>query len=70
MFTTAWLKDAAERAVATFAEVLVPVFATGDLFGLDYKAALGLGGAAAITSVLKSVVATRVGDGDSAALTK
>lgn len=70
MFTVTWLKDAAERAIATFAEVLVPVFVTGDLFHVDYKTAVGLGGAAAIASVLKSVVATRTGTSEDASLVK
>lgn len=45
----------AERAISTFAQSLVGAFGVGSsLFGLDWKGALGIAGAAALVSVLKS----------------
>lgn len=45
----------AERAISTFAQSLVGAFGVGtSIFGLDWKGALGIAGAAALTSVLKS----------------
>lgn len=44
-----------ERAISTFAQSLVGAFGVGSsLFGLDWKGALGIAGAAALVSVLKS----------------
>lgn len=45
----------AERGISTFAQSLVGAFAVGSsLFDLDWKGALGIAGAAALASVLKS----------------
>lgn len=45
----------AERAISTFAQSLVGAFGVGtSIFGLDWKGALGIAGAATIASVLKS----------------
>ena len=45
----------AERAISTFAQSLVGAFGVGtSLFGLDWKGALGIAGAAALVSILKS----------------
>ena len=45
----------AERAISTFAQSLVGAFGVGSsIFGLDWKGALGIAGAAALVSVLKS----------------
>ena len=45
----------AERGISTFAQSLVGAFGVGtSLFGLDWKGALGIAGAAALASVLKS----------------
>lgn len=45
----------AERAISTFAQSLVGAFGVGtSLFGLDWKGALGIAGAAALASILKS----------------
>lgn len=69
MFTVKWAKDAAERAVVTFAEVLGSVFVLGTpVFALDISNGLAIAATATVASLLKSVVATRVGDSDSAAL--
>ena len=46
----------AERGISTFAQSLVGAFAVGgSLFDLDWKGALGIAGAAALASVLKSL---------------
>ena len=65
-----WLKDALERAGATFAEVILPCFIGANLFDVDYRAGVGIAGAAAVGSLLKSVVARYRGDRDSASLVK
>lgn len=71
MFTVKWLKDTAERAVVTFAEVLGSAFVLGTpVFDLDIQHGLALAATAAVASLLKSVVATRVGDGENASLVK
>lgn len=45
----------AERAISTFAQSLVGAFGVGgSLFGLDWKGAFGIAGAAALVSILKS----------------
>ena len=45
----------AERGISTFAQSLVGAFGVGSsLFGLDWKGALGIAGAAALVSILKS----------------
>lgn len=45
----------AERAISTFAQSLVGAFGVGSsLFGLDWKGALGIAGAATLVSILKS----------------
>lgn len=67
MFQPNFLKDAAERAISTFAQTLVALVGTNALdmlsvgFGDSLKAALGAG----ILSLLKSVAAARgpIGDG-------
>ena len=71
MFTVEWLKDAAERAVVTFAEVLGGTLVLGTpIFDLDVSHGLAVGATAAVLSLLKSVVASRVGDRDEASLVK
>lgn len=45
----------AERGISTFAQSLVGAFGVGtSLFGLNWKGALGIAGAAALASILKS----------------
>ena len=46
----------AERAISTFAQSLVGAFGVGSsLFDLNWQGALGIAGAAALASVLKSL---------------
>lgn len=65
-----FVRDLAERAVASAAAGVLSV--TGldvvDVLHLDWKAAFGVGAGAALVSVLKGLVARKVGDPESAAL--
>lgn len=64
-----FLKDAAERAIKTFAQALVGVF-VGDatVANIDWNASLTVAGTAALVSVLTSVLSAGVGDDESASL--
>lgn len=66
MFNKIWLRDAAERIVATF------VMAAGGTLvyaGWDgWQGALSVGGLAAVGSLMKCVAGTQVGDRDSASV--
>ena len=54
--TATFWEGLAERGISTFAQSLVGAFGVGtSLFGLDWKGALGIAGAAALASVLKSL---------------
>ena len=55
---------AAERALKTFAQSLVAVFAAGSvtLLDVDWTQALAVSGTAAIVSVLTSIVSAGVGN--------
>lgn len=53
--TATFWEGLAERAISTFSQSLVGAFGVGtSVFGLDWKGALGIAGAATIASVLKS----------------
>lgn len=53
--TATFWEGLAERAISTFSQSLVGAFGVGtSIFGLDWKGALGIAGAATIASVLKS----------------
>lgn len=53
--TATFWEGLAERAISTFAQALAGALGVGSsLFGLDWKGALGIAGAAALASVLKS----------------
>jgi hypothetical protein len=72
MFTMKFWKDAAERAIRTAAQALLALWAT-DVAGVlevDWLQAGSVAALAALTSVLMSIVATGVGDKDSAAFDK
>jgi hypothetical protein len=66
MFNKVWLRDASERIVATFVMAFVPVLLISGWNG--WKEALGVGGLAALGSLLKAVAGTQVGDPDSASV--
>ena len=72
MFTIKFWKDAGERAIRTAAQALLALWAT-DISGVlevDWLQAGSVAALAALTSVLMSIVATGVGDRDSAAFDK
>lgn len=64
MFNRRFVKDAAERAVATFAQALLAFLLVAEttIMEYDWSRGLGLGATAAVISVLKSVVATKLTD--------
>ena len=66
MFNRIWLRDAAERVIATF------IMAAGASFlalGWDsWKDSLAIGGMAALGSLVKAVGGTQIGDPDSASV--
>ena len=64
MLNSTFMKDALERAIWTAAQAFLAVFTVGEL--ASAKAA-GIAAVAAGISVLKSVVATQVGDSGTAA---
>lgn len=69
MFSAAYLKDLAERAVSSFAGGVLTVLG-GDavnVWDVDYRMALGVGLGSALVSALKGLVAKSVGDADTAA---
>lgn len=58
MFTAAFAKDAAVRAVKTFCQSAVATITTGavtGLFDVDFKTVVSVAGLAALLSVLTSV---------------
>jgi hypothetical protein len=72
MFTIKFWKDAGERAIRTAAQALLALWAT-DISGVlevDWVQAGSVAALAALTSILMSIVATGVGDKDSAAFDK
>jgi hypothetical protein len=74
MFTKKWLKDALERAISTFAQtalaLIIAIAATpsNGLTAVPWVAVLNVSGLAALISLLKSAIATRVNPPDSASL--
>jgi len=67
MLNSTFVKDALERAIWTAAQAFLAVFTVGDM--ASAKAA-GVAAAAAGVSALKSILATQVGDSNSAATLK
>lgn len=72
MWRARFWKDAAERAAKSAAQALViylvgdaPVF---DAWHVNWRAAAGIAGGAALLSVLTSVISSRIGDPESASL--
>jgi hypothetical protein len=68
MFTITFWKDAAERAIRTAAQALLALWATdvAGVLGVDWLQAGSVAALAALTSILMSIVATGVGDKDTA----
>lgn len=64
MWTVEFWKSAGERAVRTFAQVLLSMIVVGEtgFMDVDWGQAGSVAGLAALASVLMSVVATGVGD--------
>jgi hypothetical protein len=71
MFTLTWLKDAAERALKTFAQSLLGVLTLGgvDVVHLNWGDTFALAGTATAISILTSVVSASVGNSGTASLT-
>lgn len=69
MFSKKFLKDTAERAITTAAQVLAG-FLVADvaIVAVDWPLALGVTATATVASVLKSIVARGSGDKESASL--
>lgn len=67
MFTRKFWKQAAERAVKTFAQGLLAVLAAGatGIMDTDWGNTLSVAGLAAVLSLLTSVVTSAVGEPDS-----
>lgn len=66
MFTIVWLRDASERVIATFVMAFAPSLIALGWNG--WRVSLGIGGMAALGSLLKAVAGTQVGDPDSASV--
>lgn len=68
MFTIKFWKDAGERAIRTAAQALLALWATdvSGVLAVDWVQAGSVAALAALTSVLMSIVATGVGDKESA----
>lgn len=64
-----FIKDLIERAIVTFAEAMLGFMSVGQAFGdIDWVMALSVSGVAVLVSVLKSIVASKVGDKNTASL--
>jgi hypothetical protein len=72
MFTVSWLKDAAERAIKTFAQSALATLGLGtlDVLTVNWVGVVSIGAGAALISVLTSVASEPVGVGGTASLTK
>lgn len=72
MWTAAFWKDAAERAVKTAAQALLSLWLVGDvlfnIFTVDWGSALGVAAGAAVLSLLSSIVSAPVGQPGSASV--
>ena len=71
MFTAKFLTDLAERSLKTFLQVFIAALLLvpgANLFDLSLLRTAAMGGVAAALSVVSSVLSSRVGDRDSAAL--
>lgn len=64
MFTAPFWKSLAERVLSSVAGALLAVFTADgfDLLNADWSSALGVAGLAGLVSLLKGLIASRVGD--------
>jgi hypothetical protein len=72
MFTVKFWKDTAERAIRTAAQALLALWATDvtGVLAVDWVQAGSVAALAALTSILMSIIATGVGDKDTATFRK
>jgi len=72
MWTVEFWRSSAERALRTFAQVLLSMIVVGEtgFLDVDWVQAGSVSGLAALASVLMSVVATGVGDKGTASLVR
>jgi len=70
MYTKLFWKDAAERALKTFAQSAVALLTAGsfNIMTVDYKSVLSVAAFAALTSVLTSLASAGTGSTSSASL--
>lgn len=64
IFTRSFFKDAAERSIKTFAQVLAALLASNatGLLDADWPSSLSVAGLAAVVSILSSIGSGYVGD--------
>jgi len=64
MFTTSFLKAAAERAIKTLAQSLIAILAVGQttVLTVDWQAALAVAATATLLSVLSSIASAGIGN--------
>jgi hypothetical protein len=72
MFSATFWKSTVERSIRTAAQVLLGFLVVGEtgILDVDWEQALSVTGVAVIASILTSVVATGVGDKNTASLVK
>lgn len=71
MFTVSFLKDAAERAIKTFAQALLSLLTVGNVVStVDWGTASVISGTAAVISILTSIASSGVPPKGSASLIK
>lgn len=69
MWTTEFWKDAAERAIKTFAQALIATIAVGTpIFDLAWGEGLGIAATATVVSILTSIASIGAGDAGTASL--
>jgi hypothetical protein len=69
VFSKKFLKDATERAIATFAQTAIAsLTVSAGLHDVNWVNVASIAGLATLLSILKSIAATQLGDEDSASL--
>jgi hypothetical protein len=71
MFSITWLKDALERAIKTFAQVLLSVLTLdgANVMSLDWGQTFSAAGTATAISVLTSILSAGLGSAGTASMT-